>query len=84
MRRFKSGAGCKNNRKMKPLTEHQFHAVWTNAVGRAGYDKRLFQSVLEDMIEKNQVIPTQPQKSFLGSKKSIIIRLKSLWCDQSK
>ena len=43
---------------MTPITEHQFHAVWTAAVGRPGYDKKFFQDLLGDMIDKGLVIPT--------------------------
>jgi hypothetical protein len=46
------------------LTEHQFHAVWTEAVGKPGYDKKLFQEVLSSLIEKGIVIPTEEIKSM--------------------
>ncbi len=69
---------------MKPITEHQFHAVWTAAVGRPGYDKKFFQDLLGDMVEKGLVIPTQHNNSFFNhnsnnmEKKTIIKILVSL------
>ena len=39
------------------LTEAQFHTVWTVAVGKKGYDKKLFQEVFEELIERDLIIP---------------------------
>jgi hypothetical protein len=41
---------------MDTLTEHQFHTVWTEAVGRKGYNKKLFQEVLRSLKEKNLIL----------------------------
>ncbi len=40
---------------LKPLTEGQFHTVWTEAVGRSGYDKKLFQEVLQSLYSKGLI-----------------------------
>jgi hypothetical protein len=47
---------------MEALTEHQFLTVWTEATGKKGYNKKLFQETLEalknnGMIVKNWTIP---------------------------
>jgi len=41
---------------MTKLTEGQFHTVWTEAVGRPGYDKPLFQGLLNDMKQRGLVV----------------------------
>lgn len=41
------------------LTEHQFHVVWTAAVGKEGYNKHLFMEVLRELIANGKVIPTR-------------------------
>ena len=41
------------------LTEHQFHVIWTAAVGKPGYDKKLFQNIFEELIESGKIIPTK-------------------------
>lgn len=48
--------------KQVTLTEHQFHVIWTAAVGKKGYNKRLFQEVFEELIEEGKVIPTKLNK----------------------
>jgi phage/plasmid-associated DNA primase len=46
--------------KMTPLTEHQFHTVWTEFALQAGYenprDKRKFQATLESLKKKKLII----------------------------
>ena len=42
---------------MESLTESQFHTVWTEAVGREGYNKNLFQEVLIALKNKNRIKP---------------------------
>ena len=37
------------------LTERQFHLVWTEAVGRDGYHKPLFQGVLAALKRKGVI-----------------------------
>ena len=44
--------------KTPPITEHQFHMVWTEAVGEEGYNKKLFQQLLENMKANGKIIPT--------------------------
>ncbi len=48
----------KNKKKevMTPLTEHQFHTVWTTAVGKEGYSKKLFQETLAELKDRGLVI----------------------------
>lgn len=41
---------------MERLTEHQFHCVWTMAVGEKGYNKKLFQKVLEKMKKRKLIV----------------------------
>jgi NTP pyrophosphatase (non-canonical NTP hydrolase) len=36
-------------RGLQPLSEAQFHTVWTRAVGQRGYDKELFQRIFKDL-----------------------------------
>jgi len=38
------------------VTEAQFHTVWTAAVGKEGYNKKLFQSVLTDLHDQGKLI----------------------------
>ena len=40
---------------MDKLTESQFHTVWTEAVGMEGYNKRLFQNLLESLQDKGLI-----------------------------
>ncbi|MDD4970847.1 MAG: hypothetical protein PHT07_15575 [Paludibacter sp.] len=40
---------------MRKLTEHQFHTIWTEAVGREGYNKKLFQNLLEALRDKGLI-----------------------------
>ncbi len=40
---------------MDKLTEHQFHTVWTTAVGEKGYDKRFFQALFEKLFESGLI-----------------------------
>jgi hypothetical protein len=40
---------------MRKLTEGQFHTVWTEAVGNEGYDKKLFQNVLQALKDKGLI-----------------------------
>lgn len=42
------------------LTERQFHVVWTEAAGRDGYHKPLFQEVLTALKEKGLVSNPPP------------------------
>ena len=46
--------------KTRALTEHQFHIVWTAAVGMTGYDKVLFRELLDKLVKEEKVIPTPP------------------------
>ena len=39
----------------KGLTEHQFHTVWTEAVGRDKYSKELFQNIFVTLKEKGLI-----------------------------
>lgn len=41
--------------KLEKLTEHQFHTVWTVAVGKVGYNKKMFQNVFEELIERGLI-----------------------------
>jgi len=43
------------NAKKTTLTEHQFHAVWTEAVGREGYDKNMFLEILLKLKEDGRI-----------------------------
>jgi hypothetical protein len=45
---------------MSPLTEGQFHTVWTEATGKPGYDKKLFQEVLKSLKAKHLILPSPP------------------------
>ena len=47
--------------KTRALTEHQFHIVWTAAVGMTGYDKVLFRELLDKLVKEEKVIPTPPK-----------------------
>ena len=38
------------------LTTEQFHCVWTEATGKDGYNKKLFQEVLSSLKDKNQFV----------------------------
>ena len=40
---------------MKALTEEQFHTVWTEAVGRKGYNKEMFRNILVALKEKKLI-----------------------------
>lgn len=40
---------------MKPLTESEFHSVWTESVGMEGYNKKLFQNLLKKMTANGTV-----------------------------
>lgn len=40
------------------LTEYQFHTVWTEAVGRNGYNKQMFRETLTALKEKGLIIET--------------------------
>jgi len=49
--------------KMPALSEGQFHTVWTEAVGRKGYDKHLFQSILIALKEKGEILSSKEVSS---------------------
>lgn len=55
--------GRGHNKVENPITEHQFHMIWTGAVGMTGYDKVLFRELLEKLIHEGKVIPTDHSKS---------------------
>ena len=40
---------------MDALTESQFHTVWTESVGKMGYDKKMFQKVLQSLTKKGLI-----------------------------
>ena len=40
---------------MDKLTESQYHTIWTEAVGREGYNKKLFQEVLKSLKERDLI-----------------------------
>jgi len=46
---------------MTPLTEHQFHTVWTNAVGMNGYDKQLFRDLLQKMKASGEIVDDEQE-----------------------
>lgn len=63
---------------MTNLTEHQFHTVWSEAVGREGYHKPLFKEILQALIDKGAIntisnildtIPIETIESYLRKKK---------------
>jgi len=41
--------------KLRKLTEGQFHTIWTEAVGKDGYDKKLFQNILQSLKDKGLI-----------------------------
>ena len=43
-------------REEETLTESQFHTVWTEAAFQEGYNKKLFQNVLDSLKQKNKII----------------------------
>lgn len=40
----------------KKLTEEQFHTVWSEAVGRLAYNKKLFREVLNALTKKGLIV----------------------------
>jgi hypothetical protein len=38
------------------LTAAQFHLIWTEAVGRDGYCKKLFQDIEKDLRQKGLIV----------------------------
>jgi len=64
---------------MEPLTEAQFHTVWTEAIGKVGYCKQLFQLVLQNLKDKGMIIEDCitsnekiPKKFFKGDKITVL------------
>ena len=45
----------KTESKLEPLTESQFHTVWTTAVGEDGYDKSFFRKLFELLSSKKLI-----------------------------
>jgi len=44
---------------MEKLSEAQFHTVWTSAVGKDGYSKKLFQNVLTELQQNELILPVK-------------------------
>ena len=54
----------------RTLTEHQFHIVWTEAVEMEGYNKKLFQNILQSLKNKGIIKEKEP---FYITEKGLII-----------
>lgn len=48
---------------LEKITESQFYTVWTEAVGRNGYDKKMFQETLIALKEKGLIIESNFETS---------------------
>ncbi len=57
--------------KLTKLTEHQFHSVWTTAVGMEGYNKKLFQNLFQEMESQNLILPNSDDWINIEDRKPI-------------